>query len=109
MRGISETSREAFAETNLARNAAMVLDVIRGSGSRGCISAQVQLALKHMAYGSITNHFGSLEDAGLITVIGKRPGPTGRNQRIYRVNDSPTLRSRTKSQPTRRPVQKELF
>ena len=84
MRGISETSREAFAKTGLQKNQSLVSSVIKAAGHKGCISAQVQLALKHMPYGSITNHFAFLKDQGLIEVIGKRPGPTGRNQQIFK-------------------------
>ena len=84
MRGLSETSREAYAHVNLTRNTRMVFDVIQSAGDKGCISAQVQLALKHMPYGSITNHFKWLKDAGLIEVIGKRLSPYGRNQQIFK-------------------------
>ena len=84
MRGISSTSREAFANTDLTKNTRMVFDVIQAAGDKGCISAQVQLALKHMPYGSITNHFKWLKDAGLIEVIGKRKSPHGRNQQIFK-------------------------
>ena len=84
MRGISETSREALAEVDLQKNQSLVFSVIKAAGHKGCISAQVQLALKHMPYGSITNHCASLKDQGLIEVIGKRPGPTGRNQQIFK-------------------------
>ena len=84
MRGISVTSREAYANTDLSKNTRMVFDVIQASGDKGCISAQVQIALKHMPYGSITNHFKWLKDAGLITVIGKRKSPYGRNQQIFK-------------------------
>ena len=66
MRGLSSTSREAYANTDLTKNTRMVFDVIQAAGDKGCISAQVQLALKHMPYGSITNHFKWLKDAGLI-------------------------------------------
>ena len=84
MRGLSDTSREAYANTDLTRNTRMVFDVIQAAGDKGCISAQVQLALKHMPYGSITNHFKWLKDAGLIEVIGKRKSPYGRNQQIFK-------------------------
>lgn len=84
MRGSSETSREAYISTDLTKNTRMVYEVILAAGDKGCISAQVQLALKHMPYGSITNHFKWLKDAGLITVIGKRKSPYGRNQQIFK-------------------------
>lgn len=84
-RGMSETSQAAFNGTNMTRNRNTVLEAIAAHGHDGCISDQIQKSLKWMPYGSVTNHFRYLLNSGLIEVIGRRAGLTGRSQRIYRV------------------------
>ena len=87
-RGMSETSRAAFNGTNMTRNRNRVLEAIAAYEHDGCISDQIQKSLKWMPYGSTTNHFRYLLNSGLIEVIGRRAGLTGRNQRIYRVTSA---------------------
>ena len=84
MRGLSSTSRKAYANTDLTKNTRMVFDVIQAAGDKGCISAQVQLALKHMPYGSITNHFKWLKDAGKKENKEKHKRPYKHNQQIIK-------------------------
>jgi hypothetical protein len=64
----------------------MVLSVIRGFGSRGCISDDVREAMARegvTSYSSVTARFKALADAKLIYFTGEtRPGNTGRPQRV---------------------------
>jgi hypothetical protein len=79
-----ETSKEAGASVDISKLEQIVLDVIK-SFPDGCISQDVELALPHIRTSSVTPRFNTLLKKGLIVATGeKRPGFSGRNQRVVR-------------------------
>lgn len=61
-----------------------ILSVILNSGKRGIIAAEIVEELPHLPYGTATSRFQALVRKGQIEVIGKRKGPSGRMQQIWR-------------------------
>jgi hypothetical protein len=68
----------------------MVVEIIRSFGMEGCISDDVRQAAALQgvtSYSSVTARYRALEDKGLIEYPGsKRPGISGRAQRVMRVS-----------------------
>lgn len=84
----ADTSHEAAHSLKLTELEQLVLDTIAEFGTQGCISDQVQDRLTNLAYSSVTARFKALEEKGLIEIIGKRPGKSGRSQRIMRTTEN---------------------
>ena len=79
-----ETSKEAAATVDATKLEKIVLDVIK-SFPNGCISQEVECALPHIRASSITTRYRPLMKKGLIEFTDeKRPGFSGRNQRVMR-------------------------
>ena len=78
------TSVEAYYSVNHNEIEGEILKVIKSAGRSGIISAEIQQALPHLAYGSVTSKFKTLEERGFIEKNGRRKGPTGRNQYVWR-------------------------
>ena len=79
-----ETAKEAAKSVDTSKMEQIVLDVIR-SFPNGCISQDVENALPHIRVSSITPRFRPLIRKGLVIETGeKRPGFSGRNQRVMR-------------------------
>lgn len=64
-----------------------IADVILKSGKRGIIAAEIVEALPHIPYGTATSRFKPLMRRGEIEIIGRRKGPSGRMQKIWRHTD----------------------
>lgn len=63
----------------------MVYKAIRIYGYRGCISDQLLIRFHDYPYSSITARYKALLDKGYIEDTGeRRPGKSGRNQRVMR-------------------------
>lgn len=63
----------------------MVYEAIRKFGPEGCISDEVLAMYPGYPYSSITARFRALLDKGFIEDTGlRRPGRSGRNQRVLR-------------------------
>ncbi len=75
---------------HLRKSEAAILDVIYASGTSGIIATEIGRELKHMPYGTVTSKFQELLRLGQIETIGKRKGPSGRMQKIYRHVDFST-------------------
>jgi len=79
-----ETSVDAALSVDATKMEQIVLDTIK-SFSNGCISQDVENALPHIRASSITPRYRPLMKKGLIVDTGeKRPGFSGRNQRVMR-------------------------
>jgi hypothetical protein len=79
-----QTSVEAAQSISPNPMELIVLEVIKGFPD-GCISDQVQDALPHMAYSSVTARFSGLFRKGLIIYSGEtRKGRSGRGQRVMK-------------------------
>jgi len=61
-----------------------ILSVVLKSGKRGIIAAEIVEELPHLPYGTATSRFQPLLRMGKIEVIGRRKGPSGRMQKIWR-------------------------
>jgi|APGre2960657404_1045060.scaffolds.fasta_scaffold02062_2 hypothetical protein len=84
-KGAADTSIEAALNANLKTTQERVYNAIKSFGDDGCISDEVLDYLKPMPYGSITSHYGFLIEKGYVELTGdKRPGKSGRNQRVMR-------------------------
>jgi hypothetical protein len=84
-KGAPDTSIEAAMSADLRTTQERVYEAIKSFGKDGCISDEVQEYLKPMPYGSVTSHYGFLLEKGYIELTGeKRPGKSGRNQRVMR-------------------------
>ena len=70
--------------TRIRKSEQAVLNVIFLSKASGIIASEICKKLKHMPYGTVTSKFKSLEAGGHIEAIGRRKGPTGRMQTIWR-------------------------
>lgn len=62
-----------------------ILTVIRSFGKEGCISDQIRTRFPDEPYSTVTGKYSVLERKGKIEVIGKRPGKSGRKQKVMRV------------------------
>lgn len=79
-----QTSKEAANTVDVNKMEQLVLDVIK-SFPNGCISQDVESALAQYRASSITPRYRPLMKKGLIVDTGeKRPGFSGRNQRVMR-------------------------
>ena len=78
-----ETSHEAAEKVDSTRLEEMVYLAIREFGDRGCTSDEVR-AKFNLPYSSVTARYKALEEKGLIEYDGKRPGNSGRLQRVMR-------------------------
>lgn len=79
-----QTSVEAAQSIDPNPIEQVVLRVIKGFPD-GCISDQVQDALPHMAYSSVTARFSGLFRKGLIIYTGEtKKGRSGRSQRVMK-------------------------
>jgi hypothetical protein len=79
-----QTSKEAAKLVDPSKLEKIVLNVIR-SFPNGCISQDVECALPHIRASSITPRYRPLMNKGLIEFTDeKRPGFSGRNQRVMR-------------------------
>ena len=85
------TSIAAAASINAAHLEGIVLDVIR-SQPDGVISDQVRQICADQygitAYSSVTARYKALADKGAIEFVGKRPGASGRAQRVMKAKPS---------------------
>jgi len=79
-----ETAKEAAESVDPSRLEKIVLDVIK-SFPDGCISQDVEHMLAEYRASSITPRYRPLMKKGLIVDTGeKRPGFSGRNQRVMK-------------------------
>ena len=79
-----ETSKEAAQSVNVTNLEQIVLDVIKRYPN-GCISQDVESELAQYRSSSITPRYNQLIKKGLVIDTGeKRPGFSGRNQRVMR-------------------------
>ena len=80
------TSHESAQKVDTTKMEGMVFNAIKTFGHDGVISDELRdRFFKGYSYSSVTARYKALEDKGLIEVIGKRKGNSGRNQRIMRV------------------------
>lgn len=79
-----ETSKEAAKTVDVTNLEQIVLDVIKRY-PQGCISQDVESELDQYRSSSITPRYRQLIKKGLVIDTGKkRPGFSGRNQRVMR-------------------------
>ena len=79
-----DTSKEAAQLVNVTNLEQIVLDVIKRY-PHGCISQDVESELVQYRSSSITPRYNQLIKKGLVIDTGKkRPGFSGRNQRVMR-------------------------
>jgi len=79
-----QTSKEAAKTVDVNKMEQLVLDVIK-SFPEGCISQDVESALAQYRASSITPRYRPLIHKGLVVDTGqKRPGFSGRNQRVMK-------------------------
>ena len=77
------TSHMAAAQIDPTRLEDLVLSTIRRFGQDGCISDEVRAMHPDLSYSSVTARYKALSDKDLIqTDTRKRPGDSGRQQRI---------------------------
>lgn len=86
-RDAPDTSIEAAYSFNVNAVQQIVYDAINSFGGEGCISDQVLDYLSQMGYATVTARYSELYDRGLIFYDGKRPGRSGRNQRVMFTKD----------------------
>lgn len=86
-RDAPDTSIEAAYSFNVSAVQQIVYDAINSFGDEGCISDQVLDYLSQMGYATVTARYSELYDRGLIFYDGKRPGRSGRNQRVMFTKD----------------------
>lgn len=86
-RDAPDTSIEAAYSFNVNAVQQIVYDAINSFGDEGCISDQVLDYLSQMGYATVTARYSELYDRGLIFYDGKRPGRSGRNQRVMFTKD----------------------
>ena len=86
-RDAPDTSIEAAYAINVNAVQQIVYDAINSFGDEGCISDQVLDYLSQMGYATVTARYSELYDRGLIFYDGKRPGRSGRNQRVMFTKD----------------------
>ena len=86
-RDAPDTSIEAAYSFNVNAVQQIVYDAIDSFGDEGCISDQVLDYLSQMGYATVTARYSELYDRGLIFYDGKRPGRSGRNQRVMFTKD----------------------
>ena len=86
-RDAPDTSIEAAYSFNVSAVQQIVYDAINSFGDGGCISDQVLDYLSQMGYATVTARYSELYDRGLIFYDGKRPGRSGRNQRVMFTKD----------------------
>lgn len=86
-RDAPDTSIEAAYAINVSAVQQIVYDAINSFGDEGCISDQVLDYLSQMGYATVTARYSELYDRGLIFYDGKRPGRSGRNQRVMFTKD----------------------
>ena len=86
-RDAPDTSIEAAYSFNVGAVQQIVYDAINSFGDEGCISDQVLDYLSQMGYATVTARYSELYDRGLIFYDGKRPGRSGRNQRVMFTKD----------------------
>lgn len=80
-----QTSIDAANSVDTTRLEAMVREAISGFGQAGCISDQVLAKFPSLSYSSVTARYRGLLDKGFIEDTGeKRPGRSGRKQRVMR-------------------------
>jgi hypothetical protein len=80
---LNDTSQEAADSIDVSVLEGMVTEVIATFGTSGCISDQVRQKLPGLAYSSVTARYRALLDKGIIIDTGaRRPGRSGRNQRV---------------------------
>lgn len=84
-RDAPDTSIEAAANVDTSALEWIVYKAIRSYGERGCISDQLLATFKTYPYSSITARYRALLDKNYIEDTGeRRPGKSGRNQRVMR-------------------------
>jgi len=86
-RDAPDTSIAAAYAINVNAVQQIVYDAINSFGDEGCISDQVLDYLSQMGYATVTARYSELYDRGLIFYDGKRPGRSGRNQRVMFTKD----------------------
>lgn len=83
--GAPDTSHEAARSVNTSKLEKMVYGSVCRFGDSGCIQDDILEVFHGYPYSSITARFRSLLDKGLIIDTGaRRPGRSGRNQRVLR-------------------------
>jgi|TARA_R110000787_G_scaffold269501_1_gene376318 hypothetical protein len=83
MNDVIDTSKDAYDSIDQTHLESLVYKTIFGFGKKGCISDQVREKHPHLAYSSITARYRKLLDRNQIIDTGeRRPGNSGRNQRV---------------------------
>lgn len=81
-----DTSHAAAQSVDTTKLEEMVFIAINSFGAAGCIQDEVLARFPGYPYSSVTARFKALLDKGLIVDTGeRRPGRSGRGQRILRV------------------------
>ena len=97
-----DTSIDAAYSIDPSRLEKMVYKVIHGFGDRGCISDEVRARLPHLSYSSVTARYRRLLDRSHIVDTGqRRPGNSGRAQRVMKAADRKGNQNYDSVQPTR--------
>jgi len=82
-----DTSKDAAESVDTTKLESMVYDAICRFGNAGCISDEIRDAFPSMPYSSVTARYRALLDKGMIVDTGaRRPGKSGRSQRVMRSN-----------------------
>lgn len=80
-----DTSIEAAMSVDTTALERLVYEAIHSYGHRGCISDQLIATFAKYPYSSITARYRALLDKNYIEDTGeRRPGKSGRNQRVMR-------------------------
>lgn len=87
-RNAPDTSIEAAANVDTPALEWIVYKAIRSYGHHGCISDQLLAIFHTYPYSSITARYRALLDKNYIEDTGeRRPGKSGRNQRVMRATN----------------------
>ena len=77
-----DTSHAAAESLETTELETKVLEVIASFGEAGCIADDVYKQLPNLSIASVSPRFAPLVRKGKVNVIGKRPAPSGRKQRV---------------------------
>jgi len=90
-----DTSKDAADSMSTARLTAIVHEVMLLYGERGCISDEVELAMRPIRSHSVTPRFKTMIEAGMIELTGeKRKASSGKMQLVRRALPPPWVKVR---------------